>query len=125
VKPVIPYHENVALKWEHGRLVIEMQAKVRIPIAFEMMTQKEALEKIRLTKREKQILKWLLQGMANKEIANKAGISERTVKFHVSALLLKFRVPGRGGLQALFAGENSEAENLVNEIGKLKIVKAG
>jgi Bacterial regulatory proteins, luxR family len=33
--------------------------------------------------------------LANKEIAASLNLSERTVKFHVSSLLIKFRVRGR------------------------------
>lgn len=42
-----------------------------------------------LTKRESEILKHLAFGMYNKEIANKLGISERTVKNHVFSIFKK------------------------------------
>lgn len=51
-----------------------------------------------LTAREQQILQWVLRRMSNKEIAAALEISERTVKFHVSNILLKFRVNGRRDL---------------------------
>ena len=40
----------------------------------------------------------LLENLANKEIASKLNISERTVKFHVSNLLSKFGVRRRADL---------------------------
>ena len=36
-----------------------------------------------------------MRSLANKEIAADLNLSERTVKFHVSSLLAKFRVRGR------------------------------
>lgn len=48
-----------------------------------------------LSRRENEILEKLFQDFSNKEIANELNISERTVKFHVSNLLQKFRVHGR------------------------------
>jgi DNA-binding CsgD family transcriptional regulator len=48
-----------------------------------------------LTRREQEVLGGVQQNLANKEIAARLFISERTVKFHVSALLGKFGVRGR------------------------------
>lgn len=42
-----------------------------------------------LTRRETEILFHLRRGLQNKEIANKLNIAVRTVKFHVSRLLVK------------------------------------
>lgn len=50
---------------------------------------------VRLTPRERQVFECILDGLSNKEIADKIGISVRTVKFHVSNLYVKFNVPGR------------------------------
>jgi DNA-binding CsgD family transcriptional regulator len=49
----------------------------------------------RLTRREEEVLSGLMKSLANKEIAANLNLSERTVKFHVSSLLAKFRVRGR------------------------------
>ena len=46
----------------------------------------------------------ILQKFSNREIGTKLKLSERTVKFHVSKLLLKFDVSGRGGLRMKAAG---------------------
>jgi DNA-binding NarL/FixJ family response regulator len=48
-----------------------------------------------LTPREHEVLARLKQGHMNKEIALALGISERTVKFHVSALLAKLGAGNR------------------------------
>lgn len=50
---------------------------------------------IKLTRREEEVLTGVMRSLANKEIAASLNLSERTVKFHVSSLLAKFRVRGR------------------------------
>lgn len=50
---------------------------------------------VRLTRREEEVLGGVMKSLANKEIAATLNLSERTVKFHVSSLLSKFRVRGR------------------------------
>jgi DNA-binding CsgD family transcriptional regulator len=56
---------------------------------------KAVTSQIKLTRREEEVLGGLLKSLANKEIAANLNLSERTVKFHVSSLLAKFRVRGR------------------------------
>lgn len=51
-----------------------------------------------LSRREQEVLDALLENLANKEIASRFNISERTVKFHVSNLLSKFGVRRRADL---------------------------
>ncbi|HEU5011504.1 MAG TPA: response regulator transcription factor [Roseiflexaceae bacterium] len=48
-----------------------------------------------LTEREQEVLAELARGLQNKEIAASLQISERTVKFHVSAILAKLQVGNR------------------------------
>ena len=50
---------------------------------------------VRLTRREEEVLAGVSDSLSNKEIASNLNLSERTVKFHVSALLAKFQVRGR------------------------------
>src|SRR5246500_1690096 len=50
---------------------------------------------VKLTRREEEVLEGVMRSQANKEIAAALNLSERTVKFHVSSLLSKFRVRGR------------------------------
>ena len=51
-----------------------------------------------LTAREGQILQLLMRSLTNKEISKALGISERTVKFHVSNVLGKLQLNDRRGL---------------------------
>ena len=50
---------------------------------------------VKLTRREDEVLDGILRSLANKEIASELNLSERTVKFHVSSLLAKFKVRSR------------------------------
>jgi DNA-binding NarL/FixJ family response regulator len=55
-----------------------------------------------LTARETEVLRMIAEGLANKEIAWRLGISEHTVKFHVSSLLGKLGAGSR--TEAIGAG---------------------
>ncbi|MGH2538419.1 MAG: response regulator [Candidatus Promineifilaceae bacterium] len=57
----------------------------------------------RLTPREKEVLELIAQGLQNKEIAAALGVSQRTVKFHVSAILSKLDAGNRTEALALAA----------------------
>lgn len=63
-----------------------------------------------LTRREREVLGWLGRGRTNREIARELDISERTVKFHVSAILAK-----------LGASNRTEAVRLAVEQGLIEL----
>ena len=63
-----------------------------------------------LTDREIEVLKLLGQGRTNKEIAGVLVITERTVKFHVSSILMK-----------LGAGNRTEAVTLAHQQGLIEL----
>ncbi len=63
-----------------------------------------------LTPRELEVLQLLAQGLQNKEIAVELVISERTVKFHVSAILSKME-----------AGNRTEAVAIAAQRGLIKL----
>jgi ATP/maltotriose-dependent transcriptional regulator MalT len=48
-----------------------------------------------LTSREQEVLEQMAAGLSNRQIAHSLGISEHTVKFHVSAILGKLGVSSR------------------------------
>src|SRR5215208_4243482 len=49
----------------------------------------------RLSKREREVVKLLLEGKSNKLIASSLGISKRTVEFHLKNIYAKFEVNSR------------------------------
>jgi DNA-binding NarL/FixJ family response regulator len=59
-----------------------------------------------LTGRERDVLNLIAQGRRNSEIATELGLSDKTVRNHVSAVLLKLQVPDRtrAALRAREAG---------------------
>jgi DNA-binding NarL/FixJ family response regulator len=63
-----------------------------------------------LTPREQEVLQLMAQGLQNKEIAAQLVISERTVKFHVSAILGK-----------LGAGNRTEAVTIAVQQGVIRL----
>ncbi len=48
-----------------------------------------------LTKRERQIFEYLIQNYSTKEIASLLHISEKTVRNHISNVIIKLDVKGR------------------------------
>jgi DNA-binding NarL/FixJ family response regulator len=58
-------------------------------------TESEPLSHGPLTEREAEVLGLLAKGLANKQIAVALGISEHTVKFHVSSIYTKLNVTNR------------------------------
>jgi two-component system, NarL family, nitrate/nitrite response regulator NarL len=66
------------------------------PLASEWLRPPEApLAAEGLTPREREVLALLAEGLANKAIAARLGISEHTAKFHVNAILGKLGVESR------------------------------
>jgi DNA-binding NarL/FixJ family response regulator len=55
-----------------------------------------------LSVREKEVLRYLLDGCTNSEIAEKLFVSESTVKFHVHNLLQKTGCSGRAQLRSRY-----------------------
>ncbi|MNW06302.1 Transcriptional regulatory protein DegU [compost metagenome] len=50
---------------------------------------------INLSRQETQVLQLLAQGLSNREIGQRLGITERTVKFHLSNTFTKLNVRNR------------------------------
>jgi DNA-binding NarL/FixJ family response regulator len=51
----------------------------------------------RLSPREREVLRLIAAGKSNKEIATDLGVTERTAKFHVTAILTKLGAENRAG----------------------------
>jgi DNA-binding NarL/FixJ family response regulator len=66
---------------------------MRLPRGGESLGEDSLIEP--LTAREKEVLQLMAQGLANKQIALALGISEHTVKFHLSSLYAKLGISSR------------------------------
>jgi DNA-binding NarL/FixJ family response regulator len=56
-----------------------------------------------LTRREREVLRLIADGLPSKQIASALGISERTIKFHTTSLLRKLEADNRAQAVALAA----------------------
>ena len=87
-----------------ARRLAEGQLWFPAPVVVRWMRISEARRassyRMSLSKREKQIMELLLRRFSNREIAEIAGVSERTVKYHVSNVLAKLQVHSRAELTA-------------------------
>lgn len=68
-----------------------------------------------LSERELEVLVEVFTGRKNAKIAEKLGIAERTVKFHISNINKKLRVRNRGELMALLAGDPDEIDEAAKQ----------
>ena len=95
--------------------VVHQGGSLLQPIVASKLLQRVSQESVPpaepLTPREDEVLELLAQGLQNKEIAQKLVISERTVKFHVSAILGK-----------LDAGNRTEAVAIAVQRGLISMV---
>lgn len=73
------------------------------------MTIPVPLSNVHLSPRESQVLQCIAQGKSNKTIAGELGISEQTVKNHVSELLFKLGVESRTQL-AIRVGKKKDGK---------------
>lgn len=64
----------------------------------------ETAERFRLTLRECQTARFLMEGLTSKEIASRMKISPNTVKTFVRILMMKMEVPTRSGIVGKLAG---------------------
>lgn len=58
----------------------------------------------RLTTRERQVAALAIEGLRNRDIADRLGVGVDTVKWHLKTIFQKTRVRGRGGLAAIVLG---------------------
>ena len=78
------------------------------PIDQTLTSQAVSKTQVRLTPREGSVARYLLEGLTNKEIANKLRLSEHPVKDHLKRLMRKYQVTTRTALASrLFSGQNA------------------
>lgn len=80
-----------------GKTALEPRIAARTLPRLRSSTRRRGL----LTRREREVLELVAQGLANKEIASRLGISERTVKFHIASIMGKLGAENRAQATAL------------------------
>jgi DNA-binding NarL/FixJ family response regulator len=75
------------------KLMLQAVSQAPKPMAEETSASVQPLEQI--TRREKEVLSLIAQGLSNKEIASVLHIAEKTVKTHVSSILSKLNLADR------------------------------
>lgn len=87
---------SAAIHALHEGLLVNSPVLLQPVLGQMMISREEQLELIEeLTARESEVLQLLAQGLANKQIALALGISEHTVKFHISSIYAKLGVTNR------------------------------
>lgn len=73
-----------------------LEAKIKKLKAKEQIERiVEALEKYEISFREAEVIRYVLEGLNNKEAANLLFVTEKTVKFHLTSIYKKFDVKTR------------------------------
>jgi two-component system, NarL family, response regulator YdfI len=92
-----PEELQAALRAVHEGLVVTPPELFTSRVAHPWMVGEPLAEPLSepLTERESQVLRLLAQGMANKQIALALGISDHTVKFHISSIYTKLGANSR------------------------------
>jgi DNA-binding NarL/FixJ family response regulator len=88
---------QAAVSAAEGGLVLLDPAVTRDLASRARVTNPEMAQEILedLTSREVEVLKLMAEGFGNKEIASRLGITDHTVKFHISSILAKLGASSR------------------------------
>ena len=81
------------------------QELTRVLLSGKIVEQEHGTSKKDLTPRELDVLRYIAQGMSNKQIAEKLSISTSTVRSHVSSVIRKLNMVNRTQL-AIYAREH-------------------
>jgi DNA-binding CsgD family transcriptional regulator len=94
--------EDFSAAWEDGRAMplhaAVTEALVVVDARGTPSDAEDATEERRglaLTRRERDVLRWLVEGDSNPQIAARLSISDRTVDNHVASILAKLDLPSR------------------------------
>ena len=98
---------RVSLEFEDGVPYLVTRTPIRVSLKEISINQ---LADLYLTKREREVLQGICEFKMNKEIAGELNLSERTIKFHVSNLLAKYRCAGRQELASKFVPDAGQGK---------------
>ena len=74
--------------------LIHKKSILNKPVSDKTIDNKK-IEELEITSREYEVLKYISEGLSNKEIGEKLFVSESTIKTHVSNLLVKLNAKRR------------------------------
>ena len=77
------------------KITIKPDVLKKIFLSLHSLYKEEAVENIKLTKREKEVIKYIAQGKNNTQIAHKLNVSVHTAKMHVHKIFGKLSVKDR------------------------------
>ena len=92
--------ETVLTPQMAAQMLTDMAQAVEAVEAAEDVAE-TAVDNIVLTPRQKEVLELVIQGYTNKEVAEQLGLTERTVKYHVSHILERYQLSSRYELSHL------------------------
>ena len=92
----------------------ELVARLRAAIAKQMAPRINGDVLSSLSEREREVALAVAAGASNKEIARNLGITERTVKAHLSAIFERLNIASRLQLSILVNGENRAATSALH-----------
>lgn len=85
-------------------VLLELASLGSDAVPQDVAIKEPSIREVRLTRRERVVLKALASGMSNDAIATKLFISSDTVKFHLKGLFRKLGVQSRCQAMAIVAG---------------------
>ena len=92
--------------WATSRVIAQTMAELAARTAPPPSTGKAAFNE-RLSRREQEIVQLVVEGLSNLEAANRLGITEATVKAHLTHIFQKLALRGRTQLAACYHGQVS------------------
>ena len=95
VRAILPHDSSIdeilaAIQAAHAGLVLlDLEVSQTIASRIPTLAVQPAAGLDNLTSREAEVLRMLAEGLGNREMASRLGISEHTVKFHIGSILDK------------------------------------
>ena len=87
-----------------GTVTIDVEATDALGMPLLVLTPRAASRLARLAPREFEIAALIAEGLLNKQMADRLGLTEGTVKSYVHRIIVKTELPNRAAIAAAFTG---------------------
>ncbi len=94
-----------------GETYLSPTVAKNVVAALQSNARAKTIPRVRFSKREDDVLRYLLQGNTNKEIAELLSISDKTVKHYMTVLIQKLDVRNR--VEVVLAAQELDRKNLL------------